>query len=95
MPSAGNTAALARGADGVGAPARDSAARRAAATRAFTLVELLLVLAILSLLLAILAPSLQMARCIATTTVCACQMNEMGNAAGAYIAGQGFFVPRD
>jgi len=50
----------------------------------FTLIELLVVIAIIALLLTILIPSLQMARELARTTVCASQLRNQGHALVLY-----------
>ncbi len=52
--------------------------------KAFTLVELLVVVAIIALLLAILLPSLQKAKLVAQTTVCGANMRQIGMAMEYY-----------
>ncbi|MCG3127162.1 MAG: hypothetical protein CHACPFDD_02020 [Phycisphaerae bacterium] len=60
---------------------------------AFTLVELLVVMAIISLLISILTPSLSRARQQAKSTVCLARLNEFGKALTAYGADHNFGLP--
>lgn len=57
--------------------------------KAFTLVELLVVISIIALLLAILLPSLSLAREHAKKTVCAAHLGQMGIAHNAYAISNG------
>jgi len=61
--------------------------------RAFTLVELLVVVAIIALLLAILLPALGKARKLASSTVCLARMHNVSQATNAYTAEYRGFLP--
>ncbi len=63
--------------------------------RAFTLVELLVVVAIIALLISILLPALNKARDVARDTACKAQLHQIGIALEAYSAseGRGFMPP--
>jgi prepilin-type processing-associated H-X9-DG protein/prepilin-type N-terminal cleavage/methylation domain-containing protein len=63
--------------------------------RAFTLVELLVVIGIIALLIAILMPSLSKARQSAMTLKCAAQMRNMGQAVNIYSGQYKGKIPRD
>ena len=54
--------------------------------RAFTLVELLVVISIVSLLLALLIPTISQARVVARVAICASNMRQIGNMMGQYNA---------
>lgn len=56
-----------------------------ARSQGFTLIELLVVIAIISLLVSILLPSLQKAKDLAKTTICATQMHAFGQATLMYL----------
>ena len=56
--------------------------------RAFTLIEMLVVIAIIALLLAILMPSLHQVRALARTAKCAVNLHHIGTACGNIIADQ-------
>lgn len=58
--------------------------RRAASTRAFTLVELLVVIAVIALLIGILLPALSNARQAARATACAARLQQLGLALFMY-----------
>lgn len=62
--------------------------------RAFTLIEVLVVVAIIALLLAILLPSLEQARRMSRATVCLSNLKQIGNACMTYSVESGGFVPR-
>jgi prepilin-type N-terminal cleavage/methylation domain-containing protein/prepilin-type processing-associated H-X9-DG protein len=62
---------------------------------AFTLIELLIVIAIIALLLTILAPSVENARRLAERAVCGSNLHELGSTAMAYANTYDHFVPRD
>ncbi len=61
--------------------------------RAFTLIELLIVIAIISLLLSILLPALQSARRMGQTTKCAANLHHVGQAMSGYLAENGGVYP--
>ncbi|MHC4718208.1 MAG: type II secretion system protein [Planctomycetota bacterium] len=63
--------------------------------KAFTLVELLVVVAILALLITILMPSLNRAKVLAQTTICQTKLHNIGRAAMLYAADNNDMVPRD
>jgi prepilin-type processing-associated H-X9-DG protein/prepilin-type N-terminal cleavage/methylation domain-containing protein len=63
--------------------------------RAFTLVELLVVIGIIALLIAILLPSLSKARQSAMTLKCAAQMRSLGQAVNLYAGQYKGKIPRD
>ena len=64
------------------------------ADRAFTLVELLVVVAIVCLLLALLTPSLQRAKEAARTTICGSNLRQLGNAVSVYRSTyKNFYMP--
>ncbi len=71
-----------------------SHARTARARRGFTLVELLVVVAIVSLLLAILMPSLSRARAQSRLSVCLANLREIGLGVQAYAAQYNDAIPR-
>ena len=58
---------------------------------AFTLVELLVVVAILSLLAALLAPTLRRAGMLGRTAVCGSNLHQMGTALQTYVAKSGWY----
>ena len=76
---------------------RSAAGRRTPPPRrlAFTVVELLVTLGIISLMLGLLLPALNRARESAKATVCAANLREIGRALLAYGHDNGGFVPRD
>ncbi len=61
--------------------------------RAFTLIELLTVVAIITLLISILTPSLSRARAQAKATACGARMHEMGLALTVYANDGGGYLP--
>lgn len=67
---------------------------RAGACRAFTLVELLVVVAIIALLIAVLLPSLSHARETAKFTVCGTNLRQIGLAIVIYADENRGFIPR-
>ena len=62
--------------------------------RAFTLIELLIVIAVIALLMSILLPSLSKARDQAKRTICMSNMRQIGFAAGFYAEDHETRVPR-
>ena len=61
----------------------------------FTLVELLVVVAVIALLLSMLAPALGKAKVYANTAICQTNLNNIGRAAMLYAADNKNYVPRD
>jgi prepilin-type N-terminal cleavage/methylation domain-containing protein/prepilin-type processing-associated H-X9-DG protein len=61
--------------------------------KAFTLIELLTVVAIISLLISILTPSLSRARAQAKATACAARLHEMGISTHIYVNDSGGVLP--
>jgi len=68
--------------------------RRTSPPRAFTLVELLILLALLALLLGILLPTLSLARSGARQLECASHLRQWGAAVHAYATGNDGYLPR-
>jgi len=62
------------------------AGRTTVARRAFTLIEVLVVVAIIALLISILLPSLRQARDVSKMMVCQSHLKEVGNAMAMYIS---------
>ena len=62
---------------------------------AFTLVELLVIVAVIALLLAILAPSAQRVVRLAHAVTCASNLHQLGNAAHCYARDNHDYLPRD
>src|SRR5450755_2759092 len=68
--------------------------RHPPAARAFTLVELLVVIGIIALLISILLPALSKARESANTVACLAHLNEIGQACVIYTSeNRGYIVP--
>ena len=63
-------------------------------TRAFSLIELLVVVAIIALLVSILSPTIKRARFLTTTTVCMAHQRDFANACAAYAGDWGGWLPR-
>ena len=61
--------------------------------KAFTLIELLVVIAIIALLLSIVVPSLRMAREVAKRTICATNLNSLGQGVYLYANDNQDFLP--
>jgi len=61
----------------------------------FTLVELLVVVAIISMLVSMLAPCLTQAKILANTTICNTNLHKIGRAMQMYAQDYNNFVPRD
>jgi prepilin-type N-terminal cleavage/methylation domain-containing protein/prepilin-type processing-associated H-X9-DG protein len=61
--------------------------------RAFTLVELLVVIAIIAVLISVLLPALQKARDSANTVACSSNMRQIGQAAQMYVLDFGCYPP--
>jgi len=74
--------------------ARARPARRAQRRRGFTLVELLVVVAIVALLLAVLAPALSRARAQSKLSVCLSNLHEIGVGIQAYAIQYNDAIPR-
>lgn len=68
---------------------------RAQGSPAFTLIEVLVVVAIIALLVAILLPSLAGARAQARTLLCLSNLNQFGKAANVYAHDHKGYIPRD
>lgn len=62
-------------------------------SQGFTLIELLVVIAIISLLVSILLPSLQTARDLARSVVCASKMRDFGTAGAVYVSENDDWLP--
>ncbi len=62
-------------------------------TKAFTLVELLVVISIIALLIAILVPSLQAARLLAKSMICLTHLRNLGTASNIYAPENEGFLP--
>ena len=62
---------------------------------AFTLVELLVIVAVIALLLSLIAPAASRVIQLARINICKSNLHQMGNATAQYAADNGTYVPRD
>lgn len=74
--------------------ARTTPSRRAGCLRAFTLVELLVVVSVVALLISILLPSLRRARDVAKFVACGSNLRQIGTAIQLYASENGGLIPR-
>jgi len=73
-------------------PAADPRCRHG---EAFTLVELLVIVAVIALLLGVIAPSMERVTRIAHTVICSSNVHQLGTAAHCYADDNGGYLPRD